>query len=498
MLKYIYIYIFIYDVYIYIYKFCVIYKIHIVLRVSDVQIVYVFSNCFSRNWVRYTSFTKSSFIKGVQQKVSIVPWFRIARFGAHSIRAMKLGLWLLGSARPSATRCSIAFICIIATITTIISVNTGDWAGFVRCRPTIPSSTSSTSTQAPSTTQAPQPVATLTPALTNDLLGWPTETPLPGRVKLSQSSCTYEPSVSRRCHLWCLQPEWTKKKPGGKRLKCCSGDGHIVERDPAPYKMVVAYLYTGEEQMLRTHFRTWAKFSNDVLRQLRFLFAIETQDQIYTRNNRAEWIKKPPNTTISFGTPTSPADVLFQEFGNLSRKPDVHMVAVQEHLNWNVGGKRNLLMHVADSWHVDSWVLLTDMDMKISESFFKSCLDIILDSSSKRKLHKFQRQKPTGEMKPHPGTWLMKTGLYWQSGGCDEDFVGSYGQTDPHFDYRAKQTNHDGVELHDNMVLIEMDQKKTGHRNIHRNAGLFALKRQDRIRWSNDYLRFAWGLVDCR
>ena len=95
--------------------------------------------------------------------------------------------------------------------------------------------------------------------------------------------------------------------------------------------------------------------------------------------------------------------------------------------------------------------MLTDMDMKISESFFKSCLDIILDSSSKRKLHKFQRRKPSGEMKPHPGTWLMKTGLYWQSGGCDEDFVGSYGQTDPHFDYRAKKTNHDDVvELHDN------------------------------------------------
>ena len=252
------------------------------------------------------------------------------------------------------TKCLAAFICISSALTAIILNKAGHNGGFLKCRPLrIPltsstSSTSSTSTQAPSTAPQPQ-VATLTPALTNDLLGWPTETPLPGRVKLSQSSCTYEPSVSRRCRLWCLQPEWTKKKPGGKRLKCCSGDGHIVERDPALYKMVVAYLYTGEEQMLRTHFRTWAKFFNDVLRQLRFLFAIETQDQIYTRNDRAEWIKKPPNTTISFRTPTSPADVLFQEFGNgnLSRKPDVHMVAVQEHLDWNVGGKRNLLMHVS-------------------------------------------------------------------------------------------------------------------------------------------------------
>ena len=305
--------------------------------------------------------------------------------------------------------------------------------------------------------------------------------------------------MSRRCSCWCLRPQWTEKKPGGKRLTCCSGGGRVVKQDPAPYKMVVAYLYTGEEQMLRTHLRTWAKFSNDVLRQLRFLFAIETQDKIYTRNDQASWIQKPQNTTISVQTTPSPADVLFEEFGNLRRKPDVHMVAVQEHLDWNIGGKRNLLMHVADSWHVDSWVLLTDMDMKISESFVKSCLDIILDNSSERKLHKFQRQKPTGELKPHPGTWLMKTALYWQSGGCDEDFVGSYGQTDPHFDYRAKRTNGgDAIELHENVVLIEMDKKTTGNRSIDRNLALFEGKTQNRIRWSKDYLRFAWGLVDCR
>jgi len=267
--------------------------------------------------------------------------------------------------------------------------------------------------------------------------------------------------------------------------------------------MVVAYLYTGEEQMLRTHLRTWANFSNDVLRQVRFLFAIETQDKIYTRGDQAIWIQKPQNTTISDKTSTSPTDVLFEEFGHLSRKPDVHMVAVQEHLDWNIGGKRNLLMHVADSWHVDSWVLLTDIDMKISESFVKSCLDIISNSSSKRKMHKFMHaHTPGGEILRkigHAGTWLMKTGLYWQSGGCDEDFVGSYGLTDPHFDWRAQRTHgHDVIELHRNMVLIEMEHRKAGNRSNHRNLVLSDSKKQERVPWSNHYLRFAWGLVDCR
>ena len=155
-------------------------------------------------------------------------------------------------------------------------------------------------------------------------------------------------------------------------------------------------------------------------------------------------------------------------------------------------------MHAADSWHVDCWVLLADMDMEISESFFKSCLDIILDTSGNRKLHKFQQRRPTGEMAQYPGTWLMKMELYWQSGGCHEDFVGSYGQTKPHFDNCAKKTNDDDViELHEDMVLIEMDQEKTGNRSIDRNSAFFKRKRQNRIRRSKDYLPLAWGLVDC-
>ena len=308
--------------------------------------------------------------------------------------------------------------------------------------------------------------------------------------------------MSRRCSSWCLQPQWTEKTPGGERLTCCSGDGHVVEQDPAPYKMVVAYLHTGEEQMLRTHLRMWANFSNDVLRQLRFLLAIETQDKIYTRNDQGIWVQKPQNTTISDKTPTSPTDVMFEEFGNLSRKPDVHMVAIQEHLNFNIGGKRNLLMHVADSWHVDSWVLLADIDMKITESFVKSCLDTISNSSSKRKLHKFVGAWTPGGSILRPknsGTWLMKTGLYWQSGGCDEDFVGSYGETDPHFDWRAKQTHgRHVIEMHGNMVLIYTKHSLAGNRSTNRNKALFASKMQNIIPWSNHYLRFAWGLVDCR
>ena len=43
--------------------------------------------------------------------------------------------------------------------------------------------------------------------------------------------------------------------------------------------------------------------------------------------------------------------------------------------------------------------------------------------------------------RPHPAVMLLSKQAYWMSGGCDEDFVGNYGKTDPHFKWRASRTN---------------------------------------------------------
>ena len=40
--------------------------------------------------------------------------------------------------------------------------------------------------------------------------------------------------------------------------------------------------------------------------------------------------------------------------------------------------------------------------------------------------------------KEHPAVCLLKKEDYWRVGGCEEDLVGHYGQTDPIFWYRAK------------------------------------------------------------
>ena len=48
---------------------------------------------------------------------------------------------------------------------------------------------------------------------------------------------------------------------------------------------------------------------------------------------------------------------------------------------------------------------------------------------------------------------LIRKEAYWLSGGCDEDFVGSYGYTDPHFFQRLKHI--EGIKLV--TTHIEMD-----------------------------------------
>ncbi|OEU13737.1 hypothetical protein FRACYDRAFT_269921 [Fragilariopsis cylindrus CCMP1102] len=55
---------------------------------------------------------------------------------------------------------------------------------------------------------------------------------------------------------------------------------------------------------------------------------------------------------------------------------------------------------------------------------------------------------------------------YWTAGGCDEDFVGNYGYTDPHFFYRVEKhhslkviNTHERMDLLSIPPLIEMSNK---------------------------------------
>ena len=81
------------------------------------------------------------------------------------------------------------------------------------------------------------------------------------------------------------------------------------------------------------------------------------------------------------------------------------------------------------------------MDTMISENLASSIVKLCDSPSSN--CFKFNRKvkyNPFYEKnnKIHPAVCLLRVEDYWNVGGCEEDLVGNYGQTDPIFWYRAK------------------------------------------------------------
>merc|ERR1719510_1841832 len=120
-----------------------------------------------------------------------------------------------------------------------------------------------------------------------------------------------------------------------------------------------------------------------------------------------------------------------------------------------------------------------DIDVSISETAMAQCLRIIGDKQNLGKMHKFNRvweNKRATSKSYHPGTWLLPSTLYWKVGGCDEDFVGNYGWTDPHFDERAKRV---GVSIHYHPDITVVNLEHSGPktvRDLSHNAKLLASK----------------------
>ena len=60
-------------------------------------------------------------------------------------------------------------------------------------------------------------------------------------VKLAgnDSSCSFDPGVSKACGHWCLQPEWTSKG-AGTGLSCCSGRAGSGASELKPLELLIA------------------------------------------------------------------------------------------------------------------------------------------------------------------------------------------------------------------------------------------------------------------
>jgi len=199
------------------------------------------------------------------------------------------------------------------------------------------------------------------------------------------------------------------------------------------------------------------------------------------------------------------------------------VVAIAEDLAWNIGGARNLAFHLAATTRV----LLLDADTVLSPEMIEATMALphhtSLGNHSTPVMHKFNRRRPSGELKPHPAAMLIGTAQYWQTGACDEDFVGHYGYTDVHFTHRARHMRKAGrlvAQRNTHIVLKEVASMapcdpavlpRNGtlqhscrvaasvlgselSRDARPNQRLFEHKLRTGC-WSNSYLRFSWAVA---
>ena len=162
---------------------------------------------------------------------------------------------------------------------------------------------------------------------------------------------------------------------------------------------------------------------------------------------------------------------------------------VQEDLVCNIAGVRNLSAQECKT----EWMVILDMDTLISEELASSMTQLC--KAPKGSCFKFNRRVPSNPYhpknnQPHPAVCLLQLEDYWDVGGCEEDLVGHYGQTDPIFWYRA--SNVLTVHFRSDMYLDYIPEGEAViNRDTSHNQKLFEEKRRTQ-NWSTDFVRFKW------
>ena len=89
----------------------------------------------------------------------------------------------------------------------------------------------------------------------------------------------------------------------------------------------------------------------------------------------------------------------------------IDVVRVQETLKWNIGGARNLAMHLAAT----SWVFLSDVDLLVDGALARKLPELIragelyqAETGTLTACCHFERVRPGGNEKRHPGAMLIQ------------------------------------------------------------------------------------------
>lgn len=282
-----------------------------------------------------------------------------------------------------------------------------------------------------------------------------------------------------------LEPQWSEGNGNERILQMDSSQISPIynykQSQQSKKILTVAMLFYNDDNFLVQNIGVWEKFPKSLLSKIKFLI-------------------------IDDASPRCTAAKVIQENSNLA---DIDVVRITEDKKWNIGGARNLAMTLSST----EYVFLTDSDLTFTSDFLEALFFLVEYARTtffRERVELIFTQFPrnfvdSGESKPHPAVMLLSTHAYWKAGGCDEDFVGSYGYTDPHFHWRTNRTP--GLKsLNPISVfpaispLVQMEKALHVHtskgayldRDLTRNAKLFSEKCAGSRPWSNQYLRFKW------
>ena len=171
---------------------------------------------------------------------------------------------------------------------------------------------------------------------------------------------------------------------------------------------------------------------------------------------------------------------------------NISIYRVKEDLVCNIAGVRNLSAKECKT----EWMVILDMDTLVSEELATSMVSLCDVPSGN--CFKFNRRVPTDPYhvkngQQHPAVCLLRLEDYWKVGGCEEDLVGHYGQTDPIFWYRAQGKLK--VDVRMDMFLDYIPEGEAIiNRDTSHNFGVFAHKSRTNT-WSTDFVRFDWEKI---
>ena len=310
----------------------------------------------------------------------------------------------------------------------------------------------------------------------NDLYAfWSTNTVLPRKLSLRQdgSLLIYE-GAHRKCSFIGLK-EFQSSSLLALLTEKCQFD---APQNWAEKVLSFTVLYNNDAELLRKQIQSWNILPDMIKRSTGFVI-------------------------IDDGSFELPALVILAELSDCS--VDILVFKIHNDIPWNIGGARNLAMLVAPT----PYVFLGDADVIADSRLIDGLSDLVRrakDSlqSTKRYLIFSQFQRITDDTKiplgPHPAVMLLSKETYWMVGGCDEDFCGSYGYTDPHFWYRVGQienvarvsVSRDFPQIAPLIQVMKRDPGVQRSKNRTVNKLLFEAKTLKQ-NWSSDYLRFSWS-----